>query len=58
MCLRLEPAVFWPHPSAMTWVIGTLARQLWAVAGSNQQASQADPVPALVNYNMPTAGTR
>jgi hypothetical protein len=39
----------------MTWVIGTLARHLWAVAGSNQQATLFQP---FIDYNTPTAGTR
>ena len=36
----------------MTWVIGTLARQLWAVAGPNQHPTKLP----FINYNMPTAG--
>jgi hypothetical protein len=34
------------------WVISSLARQLWAVAGPNQNVNQT-LVQALVNYNMP-----
>ena len=34
------------------WVIGTLARQLWAVTGPNQQVNQTLFQP-FVNYNMP-----
>jgi hypothetical protein len=34
------------------WVIGTLVRQLWAVAGPNQQINQTLFQP-FVNYNMP-----
>jgi hypothetical protein len=41
----------------MTLVIGTLARQLWAVAGPNQHANQTLFQP-FINYNMQTAGTR
>ena len=41
----------------MTWVIGTLARQLWAVAGPNQHANQTLFQP-FINYNMQMAGTR
>ena len=33
------------------WVIGTLARQLWAVAGPNQNVNQT-LLQAFVNYNM------
>jgi hypothetical protein len=34
------------------WVIGTLVRQLWAVAGPNQNVNQT-LVQAFVYYNMP-----
>jgi hypothetical protein len=35
-----------------SWVIGALARQLWAVAGPNQNVNQTLLQP-FVNYNMP-----
>jgi hypothetical protein len=34
------------------WVIGSLVRQLWAVAGPNQDLNQTLIQP-FVNYNMP-----
>jgi hypothetical protein len=34
------------------WVIGTLARQLWAVAGPHQNVNQTLLQP-FANYNMP-----